>query len=326
MTGAPVTAGPAVVEVPESRPPHRRDPAPRRLVWLAAGCVAATLVVYLLALGVDVFRDLDRDLRYPQIVGDWRLRDDASDEFGRVVALGFAVWGVALAVLALVVGRVRGAVRAGGAVGLGALAAWLASEGLGRLDPVGGEMLRYAIDGDGVRTPSPGAFPSGHAAVAMALAVGTVLALPPRARPIGVALAAPPVAVVCTGIMALGWHYPSDLLGAVLLSTAAGAAVAAVVRGRAEQGPPAPHHRTALGAAVACLACAGAGVWGLRNLPDESAGRFVDAHPGFIAFCVVAAVGVVACLVALSIAFCARDVTQNTGGDRPGLTPGDPIG
>jgi len=295
-------------------------------MWLAGASLVAALAVYLLALGVDVFRDLDRDLRYPQIVGDWRVRDDASDEFGRVAAAGFTAWGAALAVLALTVGRLRGAVLAGGAVGLGALATWVASEGLGRLDPVGGEMLRYAIDGDGVRTPSPGAFPSGHAAVAMALAVGTVLALPPRLRPLGIALTAPPVAAVCVAIMALGWHYPSDMLGAVLLSTAAGAAVAAILAGRPERGRPASGRMTALGAAVACLACAGAAVWALRSLPAEPAGEFVEAHPAFIAYGVVTVLGTVGCLAALSIAFVTRNATQNTGRDRSGLTPGDPIG
>jgi len=326
VTSAPAAAGPLAGDVAAPHHPQRRDPSRRRLVWLAGACTAAALAVYLLALGVDVFRDLDRDLRYPQIVGDWRVRDDASDEFGRVATVGFTAWGAALAVLAIAAGRLRGAVLAGGAVGLGALATWITSEGLGRLDPVGGEMLRYAIDGGGVRTPAPGAFPSGHAAVAMALAVGTVLVLPPRLRPLGIALTAPPVAAVCVAIMALGWHYPSDILGAVLLSTAAGAAVAAIPAGRPERGRPASGRMTALGAAVACLACAGAGAWGLRTLPAESAGRFVEAHPAFIAFCVVTVLGTVGCLVALSVAFNTRSASQNTGADRPGLTPGDPIG
>jgi len=91
--------------------------------------------------------------------------------------------------------------------------------------------------------------------------------------------------------MALGWHYPSDVIGAFLLSTAAAAAVLAVAPriGRAPAAPPA-RSWVALAALVtgASVLAAVMGAVALDRLPDETAGAFADAHPRFIGFCVVA--------------------------------------
>ncbi|MFN8121237.1 MAG: phosphatase PAP2 family protein [Thermoleophilia bacterium] len=320
VTAAPPQRGPVAGGAPARRV-WRRGP-----LWIAAACVAAVVVLYVLALGVDAVQRADEQLRYPQIVGDWRLRDDASDTFARVAATGFAVWGVLVAAVALAVGRVRRAVPVAAAFGLAAGATWALSELLGRLDPLGGEALRYSIEGDGTRLPAPGGFPSGHAAVAAGLAVATILALPPRLRPAGVAVTVPVVAAVCTGIMALGWHYPSDILAGVLLSIVAGAVVAA-----SPLWPPEPRRRRGVvaaivGADVALTLCAAAGAWGLASLPDESAGTFADAHPRFIAFCVIVPVLAALCLTALSLALRSGNVGEDPSGDPRRLTPGAPIG
>ncbi|MCC6832428.1 MAG: phosphatase PAP2 family protein [Thermoleophilia bacterium] len=299
MTAGPVPARPAEDPATAGRAAWRPG-----LLWIAVACLAGAAVLYVLALGVGAAQRMDEDLRYPQIVGDWRLRDDASDTFARVAATGFAAWGVLVAAIALAVGRGRRLVPVLGAFVLAAAGAWLASEVLGRLDPLGGEALRYTIEGDGTRLAAPGGFPSGHAAVTTGLAVATVLALPPRLRPAGVAVVVPVTAAVCTGIMALGWHYPSDILAGILLGIAAGAAVAASPLWPAE---PSPGRRGILhavvGADVALTLSAAAGAWGIAALPDESAGAFADAHPRFIAFCVivpvVAAAGLSAVVLAL---------------------------
>lgn len=316
---APAPARPGEVSAP--RRGWRRGP-----LWIAGVCVAAVAVLYVLALGLDAVQRVDEQMRYPQIVGDWRLRDDASDTFARVAATAFAVWGVLVAVVAFAVGRVRRTVPVLGAFGLAAGATWLASEALGRLDPLGGEALRYAIEGDGTRTPAPGGFPSGHAAVAMGLAVATVLAVSPRLRPVGLAVTVPAVAAVCTGIMALGWHYPSDILAGVLLSIAAGALVAASPVWPAEPAGRRGAFAAVAGAAVALVLCAAAGAWGLNSLPDESAGAFADAHPRFIAFCVVVPLVVVSALGALMIALRHRKTGEAPPGDPAGLTPAPRIG
>ncbi len=63
-----------------------------------------------------------------------------------------------------------------------------------------------------------GAFPSGHATAAMALALSAVIAAPARVRPlVGATMAAFAIAV-CYSILELGSHYPSDVLGGLFVA------------------------------------------------------------------------------------------------------------
>jgi membrane-associated phospholipid phosphatase len=65
----------------------------------------------------------------------------------------------------------------------------------------------------------PGSFPSGHVTAATALALCMVLASPPLLRrPVALAGAAF-VAVVAASVVMLGWHYPSDVVGGVLVAS-----------------------------------------------------------------------------------------------------------
>jgi membrane-associated phospholipid phosphatase len=65
----------------------------------------------------------------------------------------------------------------------------------------------------------PGSFPSGHVTAATALALCMVLASPPLLRsPVALAGAAF-VAVVAGSVVMLGWHYPSDVVGGVLVAS-----------------------------------------------------------------------------------------------------------
>ncbi len=67
---------------------------------------------------------------------------------------------------------------------------------------------------------NPGSFPSGHVTAATALALGMVLAAPLRVRrPVALAGAAF-VAAVGGSVVMLGWHYPSDAAGGVLVASA----------------------------------------------------------------------------------------------------------
>ncbi|MGW4649038.1 phosphatase PAP2 family protein [Kitasatospora sp. NPDC004289] len=61
-------------------------------------------------------------------------------------------------------------------------------------------------------------FPSGHVAIAAALALGLALVTPERQRPHVAAAGALWVAVTAGAVQALYWHRPSDVLGAVLLA------------------------------------------------------------------------------------------------------------
>jgi membrane-associated phospholipid phosphatase len=62
-------------------------------------------------------------------------------------------------------------------------------------------------------------WPSGHATAAMSFVLCSVLAAPTRARPAVAALGAVFAVAVCYSFLALGWHYPSDVLGGFLVAT-----------------------------------------------------------------------------------------------------------
>jgi len=63
------------------------------------------------------------------------------------------------------------------------------------------------------------AFPSGHATTAMSIALAAVMVAPPRTRlSVGCGAAAYVIAVA-TSLLVLSWHFPSDVLGGLLLST-----------------------------------------------------------------------------------------------------------
>ncbi|WP_217921866.1 phosphatase PAP2 family protein [Miltoncostaea oceani] len=262
--------------------PHRPGVRVPALLVVAAGCLVLAGLVYVLALGVDDLLRADRELRFPQIVGDWRLRDEASYRFSQVTEIVFVASGVLLLLGTLVLGGVRRAGVVAAAAGAGPLAAWVLAAALGATDPVGGEALRA----------SQGAFPSGHAAVAMSLGLGLVIALPPRGRVAGGIVATAFATSVAAGVMALGWHYPSDVLGALLVSIAAAALVVALApaAGRSPVVRPgrSPWAPVALAGGAAAL-CAILGAVALDRLPDESAGAFADAHPRYIALVVVCA-------------------------------------
>jgi membrane-associated phospholipid phosphatase len=66
----------------------------------------------------------------------------------------------------------------------------------------------------------PEAFPSGHATAAMSLGLAVVLAAPARWRAAVAAAAAVYVIGVCTALLVLLWHFPSDVLGGLLVASA----------------------------------------------------------------------------------------------------------
>lgn len=69
------------------------------------------------------------------------------------------------------------------------------------------------------------AFPSGHTTAAFALAAGLTIVVPRRMRRATLIAAVSLAAAVGAATILLGWHTPSDVLGGVLVATAAAAAV-----------------------------------------------------------------------------------------------------
>jgi len=79
-------------------------------------------------------------------------------------------------------------------------------------------------------------YPSGHTTVAISLAVAMVLVAPAVSRGIVALFGTGYAALVGAGTVTAGWHYPSDPVGAYLVTFAWGAAIAAAIlslRGRA---------------------------------------------------------------------------------------------
>jgi membrane-associated phospholipid phosphatase len=63
-----------------------------------------------------------------------------------------------------------------------------------------------------------GSWPSGHATAAMALALCAVLAVPARWRPAAATAGGLFALSVAYAILALGWHFPSDVIGGYLVA------------------------------------------------------------------------------------------------------------
>ncbi|MFJ8475567.1 phosphatase PAP2 family protein [Kitasatospora sp. NPDC094011] len=127
-------------------------------------------------------------------------------------------------------------------------------------------------------------FPSGHAAVPVALVLGAALVASPRVRPYVVAAGMLWLAVTAGAVQALYHHRPSDVLGATLLGCAChGLATrllppsAAAPSAAAPGGTPRPR---ALPAVAFALSAAGALAAGARE--DALAGPLVFAAAAFL--------------------------------------------
>jgi membrane-associated phospholipid phosphatase len=84
--------------------------------------------------------------------------------------------------------------------------------------------------GDSGAHVSAASFPSGHATASLSLALCAVLVAPARFRPLVAALGAVFSIAVTFSLLALGWHFPSDVVGGyIVVGTWTALAVAAVL-------------------------------------------------------------------------------------------------
>lgn len=120
-----------------------------------------------------------------------------------------------------------------------------------------------------------GSWPSGHATASMSLALGLVLVVGRRLRPVAALLGAGYAIAVGYALVALGYHLPSDVLGGYLVAatfTLAGAAALAALEARLPARSPRAGRTSsliplpALAAAVALLGAA-AGVAVVARAP-----------------------------------------------------------
>lgn len=108
------------------------------------------------------------------------------------------------------------------------------------------------------------AYPSGHATSAMSIALAAVLVAPARLRLAVASGAAAYVIAVSSALLVLGWHFPSDVVGGLLVASGFFFVVVAAIRAGAAGRAGAAAHRVGFalspglgGAALTVLAAAG---------------------------------------------------------------------
>jgi membrane-associated phospholipid phosphatase len=204
----------------------------RRLSYLSAMAVLACTLVYTGALGTGWGLDLDaRGLPSGASRLTWTY---AHADLRRAFIVG-TVATIALAALAAVLTVARRRRRYLATVTIATLiganaTTYLLKPLLAGADPLGGEAAR-GIDAS---------FPSGHASAAMSLALVAVIVAPPRRRGLVALLAALYAGCVGVGLVALSFHYPSDVVAGFLLASAWFTAMTAIIRPRGKRHATAP--------------------------------------------------------------------------------------
>lgn len=184
---------------------------PRILLRGAALCAVAFVVMLALAYGSPDARWLDASafqgflgLQRPRVSGltTWlgQLGDPAQVA---MITLG-------LAAIAFARGRPRMAALVVALVGLTSISSQLLKTLLAY--PRSDELINGAH-------VSAEAFPSGHATAAMSLAIGLVLVVSPRLRPLAALVGSALALGVSFSVVSMGWHFPSDVIGGFLLAT-----------------------------------------------------------------------------------------------------------
>lgn len=184
---------------------HRRS---QHVLLLAAATAVAAATVGLLAFESPLVREADaRSLAgFEQINGRLSALANAISHWTPVVVV---LTGALLVAIALFRGRRRVAL----AVPLAMGAAVGTSELLKLLIAV----PRYSA-GLGLIAPSGGSWPSGHTTAAMITALCAVLVVPARLRPAVAVAGSVAVLAVSYSMLAIGAHFPSDVLGGLLVA------------------------------------------------------------------------------------------------------------
>ena len=206
-----VWRAPGRLEAGPGYPPPSMARSPRQLLAAAVACAGGFLVllaaIYLSwrvrwfdATAMSGFIDAQR----PRVGSVMELVAHLADP-GAV-----ALFGAALAAVALARGRPRHAAAVVFLVGI---------------TSVSSQLLKAVIDYPryealiSVAEVKPAAFPSGHSTAAMTLALCAVLVAPRLVRPLAAALGAVFALGVGYSVVALGWHFPSDVAAGFLVAT-----------------------------------------------------------------------------------------------------------
>jgi membrane-associated phospholipid phosphatase len=114
------------------------------------------------------------------------------------------------------------------------------------------EHARHKAFEHGIELPWPNSFPSGHTTAAASIAVALLLVTPAAHRLAAALVGTAITASVGFSVVVLGWHYPSDVLGGLLVVGTWGFAALAWLRSRAarDRSPSTQEHRRPRGLAV----------------------------------------------------------------------------
>jgi membrane-associated phospholipid phosphatase len=226
----------------------------RGLPFLRFAAVAAVLALaaYVVALGTGFGRTADFNAVVNGPAGpQWDELENATHHVVATIDIGSLVLAL-VAIVALALARERPAHA------LAAFAVIAGSVGtcevlkpvLAALDPLGGERQRLI----------GGSFPSGHSSVAMSVTLALMIAAPAGWRPAAAIISAGYSAVVGIGLVLLAAHYPSDVIGAFLVTACWAGAVCAWLARHGRLGPEAEgaraYARERRGTVIALLAAA----------------------------------------------------------------------
>lgn len=153
-------------------------------------------------------------------------------------------------------------------------------------------------------------WPSGHATASMTLALLAVLAAPPRWRPTAAAVGGAFALGVSYSILALGWHFPSDVLGGYLVAALwvalAGAALTAAARRWPQphdlREPEPPAGALQLAPALVVAASGAAGAIAVVVARPRAVHEFAVEHTNFVLGAVLIALLAVALSAAAVLA------------------------
>lgn len=83
----------------------------------------------------------------------------------------------------------------------------------------------------------PNTFPSGHTTAAASIAVAYLFVVPAALRKLTLTVGAAFTLAVGCSVVVIGWHYPSDVLGGILVAAGWGFAVLVAARALAPRSP-----------------------------------------------------------------------------------------
>ena len=232
-----------------------RSPATlRRLALLTiVGSVVALVVVWYVFIRTNDGRRFENFVWDSRRVMAPRVRRTQNDALNLVTEVTLGVGLVVILLLGVV--RRTWLVALVTCVGIGG--ATVSTQVLKRIvihrPPTIGELARISAN----------SFPSGHATICTAVALGALLMTGQHWRRLAMVLAALWVTFQCTGVVTSGWHRPSDTLAGYAVAMAWMAASVWVLAATGQVGPERPRPLTSARTRSLILGVAGVSVGGL---------------------------------------------------------------